>query len=156
LEKAIAYFDNDKTVNVAKEIGKFYHNKKQWDKAIRYYELSAKNDSGIDIETNTLLLQAYIETKQFELLDKKAKVLIESFPTQPQFYFYSGLANNQLKLFKKAKEMLEMGMDYLVDNIPLAINFNIQLGETYNGLGDLQKKEMYFSKANQLAKDKKQ
>jgi hypothetical protein len=47
-------------------------------------------------------------------------------------------------------------MDYLVDNIPLAINFNIQLGETYNGLGDLQKKEMYFSKANQLAKDKKQ
>ena len=38
LEKAIGYFDNDPEVNVAKEIGKFYHNKKQWDKAILYYE----------------------------------------------------------------------------------------------------------------------
>jgi hypothetical protein len=31
--------------------------------------------------------------------------------------------------FKKAKEMLEMGLDYLVDDNALTINFNIQLGE---------------------------
>lgn len=29
LEKAVAYFDNDKDVQVAKELGKFYHNKKK-------------------------------------------------------------------------------------------------------------------------------
>ena len=45
LEKAIAYFDNDKEVDVAKEIGKFYHSKKQWDKAIKYYEKALKNSS---------------------------------------------------------------------------------------------------------------
>ena len=81
--------------------------------------------------------------------------MIESFPSQPQFYYYSGLANNQLKQFKKAKDMLEMGLDYLVDDKAMEINFNIQLGEAYNGLGDVKKKEMYFSKANQLLKDKK-
>ncbi|MCI4443660.1 MAG: tetratricopeptide repeat protein [Lentimicrobium sp.] len=155
LEKAISYFDNDPDVNVAKEIGKYYHNKKQWDKAIQYYELALKNNSSEDIETNLLLLQSYVETKQFEIVAKKATALVEIYPSQPQFYYYSGLANNQLKQFKKAKEMLEMGMDYVVNDVILETNFNIQLGEAYNGLGDFKKKEMYFSKANQLLKDKK-
>ena len=155
LEKAIAYFDTDKTVNVAKEIGKYYQNKKQWDKAILYYEKAVNNGSEEDIETNLLLLQAYTETKKFEILNKRAMLMIESFPTQPQFYYYSGLANNQLQAYKKAKEILEMGLDYLIDNKTLEINFNIQLGEAYNGLGDFKKKELYFSKANQLLKEKK-
>ena len=155
LEKAISYFDKDTDVNVAKEIGKYYHNKKQWDKAIQYYERALKNNPGEDIETNLLLLQTYVETKQFELVAKKATALAETFPTQPQFYYFSGLANNQLKQFKKAKEMLEMGLDYVVNDVVLEVNFNIQLGETYNGLGDFKKKELYFSKANQLLKDKK-
>jgi tetratricopeptide (TPR) repeat protein len=155
LERAIAYFDNDPDVNVAKEIGKYYHNKKQWNKAIYYYEKALKNNSGEDIETNLLLLQGYVETKQFELLAKKATDMAETYPTQPQFYYFSGLANNQLQQFKKAKEMLEMGLDYLGNDGVLEINFNIQLGEAYNGLGDFKKKEQFFSKANQLLKDKK-
>ncbi|MNS03639.1 tetratricopeptide repeat protein [compost metagenome] len=152
LEKAIGYFDNDKEVNVAKEIAKFYHKKKQWDKAIKYYEQSLKNSGTEDMETNLLLLQAYTEMKQFQKLDQRATAMIEMFPAQPQFYYYSGLANNQLQQFKKAKDMLEMGLDYLVEDTYLEINFNIQLGEAYNGLGDFKKKELYFSKANQLLK----
>ena len=101
------------------------------------------------------MLQAYVETKQFVLVAKKATALVETFPTQPQFYYFSGLANNQLKQFKKAREMLEMGIDFVVDDVVLEVNFNIQLGEAYNGLGDFKKKELYFSKANQLLKDKK-
>ena len=155
LERAIAYFDNDSDVNVAKEIGKYYHTKKQWDKAIYFYEKALKNNSGEDIETNLLLLQGYVETKQFELVSKKATDMVETYPTQPQFYYFSGLANNQLQQFKKAKEMLEMGLDYLGNDVVLEINFNIQLGEAYNGLGDFKKKEQFFSKANQLLKDKK-
>ncbi len=155
LEKAMSYFDKDLDVNSAKGFGKYYQNKKQWDKAIYYYELALKSNSAEDIETNLLLLQSYVETKQFELITKKATALVETFPTQPQFYYFSGLANNQLKQFKKAKEMLEMGLDYVVDDVVLEVNFNIQLGEAHNGLGDFKKKELYFAKANQLVKDKK-
>jgi len=155
LDNAIAYFKNDKTVNVAKEIGKFYHNKKQWDKAIKYYELSEKNNSEVDLETNLLWLQANSELKQFEAVAKKATTLIETYPAEPQFYYYAGLANNQLKSFKEAKDILEMGIDYVVENKDLEINFNIQLGEAFSGLGDAAKKELYFNKANQLLKGKK-
>ena len=156
LEKAVGYFENDKTVDVAKEIGKFFHAKKQWDKAISYYEKSVSKESVDVVETNILLLQAHTEQKQFDVVAKKALVLIETFPTQPQFYYYTGLAYNQLQQFKKAKDLLEIGMDYVVENKELEINFNIQLGEAYNGLGDFKKKDLFFSKANQLLKEKKQ
>ena len=152
LEKAVGYFDGDAEVNVAKEVGKFYHNKKQWDKAIGYYEKANAKSTVVDMETNLLLLEAYTNTKAFEKAAKKAAEMVDVFPAQPQFYYYSGLAYNQLGQFKKAVEMLEMGLDYLVEDKALEINFNIQLGEAYHGLGDEKKKDFYFTKATQLLK----
>lgn len=155
LDKAITYFDHDDEVDVAKEIGKFYHNKKQWNNAIKYYERALKNRTIEDLETDLLLLQAYTETKQFEIVAQKSIAMIEIFPTESRFYYHSGLAYNQLLQFKKAKDVLEMGLDFLVNDTPLEINFNIQLGEAYNGLGNIKKKEFYFSKADQLLKHNK-
>lgn len=155
LEKAIAYFDNDKEVDVAKEIGKFYHSKGQFENAIKYYEKDLKANSDTDLETNMLLLEAYSQVKQFEPMTKRAMMLIEVYPSQAQFYYYAGLGSNQQKQFKNAKTVLEMGLDYVVDDVKLESNFNIQLGEAYNGLGDAKKKEEYFLKANELLKKKK-
>ncbi len=154
LEKAIAYFDNDKEIDVAKEIGKFYHGKGQFENAIKYYEKDLRTNSETDRETNLLLLDAYTQAKQFEPMTKRAMSMIEVYPSQPQFYYYAGLGNNQLKQFKNAKTVLEMGLDYVVDDKKLEANFNIQLGEAYNGLGDAKKKEEYFLKANELLKQK--
>ncbi|WP_264552830.1 tetratricopeptide repeat protein [Flavobacterium sp. N2038] len=155
LEKAIAYFDNDPNVDVAKEIGKFYHSKNQFENAIKYYEKDLKAHSDTDRETNLLLLEAYTQAKQFDPMTKRAMNMIEVYPSQPQFYYYAGLGSNQLKQFKNAKTVLEMGLDYVVDDKKLEAGFNIQLGEAYNGLGDAKKKEEYFLKANELLKQKK-
>ncbi len=155
LEKAIGYFDNDPNVAVAKEIGKFYHSKNQFENAIKYYEKDLSANSDTDRETNLLLLEAYSQAKQFEPMTKRAMMLIEVYPSQPQFYYYAGLGSNQVKQFKNAKTVLEMGLDYVVDDKKLEANFNIQLGEAYNGLGDAKKKEEYFLKANELLKQKK-
>lgn len=154
LEKAISYFGNDKDVKVAKEIGKFFHAKKDWENTIRYYELQLKSDPE-DLETQLLLLQVYTEKAQFDVVAKKAEGLTELYPLQPQFYYYAGLAYNQMKNFKKAKDLLETGLDYVVEDAAAEINFNIQLGEAYSGLGDEKKKEMYFAKAEKLLKQKK-
>jgi len=154
LDKAIGYFDNDKEVKVAKEIGKFYAGKANWPKAVKYFEMHLKN-APEDMETLLLLLQAYTENNQFDALAKKADELTQLFPTQPQFYYYAGLAYNQLTSFKKATDILETGLDFVIDDTALEINFNIQLGEAYNGLGDMKKKEKYFSKANELINKQK-
>ena len=42
LERVIGYFKDDATVKVAKEIGKFYQNKQDFLKAIKFYELLRK------------------------------------------------------------------------------------------------------------------
>lgn len=155
LEIAIGYFDNDPNVDVAKEIGKFYHSKNQFENAIKYYEKHLSANSDTDRETNLLLLEAYSQAKKFEPMTKRAMMLIEIYPSQSQFYYYAGLGSNQLKQFKNAKTVLEMGLDYVVDDKKMEANFNIQLGEAYNGLGDAKKKEEYFLKANELLKQKK-
>ena len=154
LDKAISYFDNDKEVRVAKEIGKFYYSKANWEKAVKYLNMHLKNAED-DVETQILLLQAYTENQQFSDLAKKADDLTEHFPTQPQIYYYGGLANNQLKNIKKAATILETGLDFVIDDDALEINFNIQLGEAYSGLGDVNKKNKYFSKADELIKKQK-
>ncbi|NNT71011.1 tetratricopeptide repeat protein [Flavobacterium sp. IMCC34852] len=154
LDKAIAYFDNDKEVKVAKEIGKFYYAKAAWPKAVKYFEMHLKSNPE-DMETLLLLLQAYTENQQFDVLSKKADDLTQLFPTQPQFYYYAGLAYNQTGNFKKAASILETGLDFVIDDTALEINFNIQLGEAYNALGDMKKKEKYFVKANELINKQK-
>jgi len=154
LDKAISYFASDKEVKVAKEIGKFYANKKEWDKAIKYFEMHLKSAND-DYETAILLLEAYSQKGQFDKVIMNADNWLQLFPSQPQFYYYAGLGYNQSKNFKKAKENLELAMDNLVDDLDLEIKIYIQLSAAYNGLGDLKKKEFYFSKANELVKKQK-
>ena len=154
LDKAISFFRNDKEVAVAKELGKFFHSKENWPKAIHFYEMYLINNNE-DIETALLLLEAYTETAQFDVIVKKSEMWIQLFPSQPQFYYFAGLGNNQLLAFKKAKDLLETGLDFVVENPALEINFYIQLGEAFSGLGDSNKKEMYFSKAENALKQTK-
>ncbi len=154
LEKAISLFDSDKEVNVAQAIGKFYQNKNNTEKAIRFYELALQKEVRV-VETNLLLLQAYTSAQQFQKVAQKAEEAIELYPSQAYFYYYFGLANNQLHQFNKAKTFLEAGLDFVIDDLDLEINFNLQLAEAYNGLGDFKKKDSFFAKADQLIQKKK-
>jgi tetratricopeptide (TPR) repeat protein len=151
LLQAVSYFKSDTEISVAKEIGKFFQSKNDWVQAKSYYEMNFSNNPN-DLETALLLFQTYVKLKDFETLAKKSEEMTELFPSQSDLYYFVGLANNQLKKFSKAKDYLESGMDYLIDNKALEINFNIQLGEAFNGLGDQKKKELYFKKADQLLK----
>lgn len=153
LEKAVGYFEDDKEVNVAKEVGKFFYTKAKYKEAAHYFEksLSAKPD---DIESIELLLYTYAESAQFDNLLKKSSDYIDLYPTHARLYYFAGLGANQTKQFGKAKDMLESGIDFVVEDVELEANFNRQLGEAYSGLGDTKKKDAYFAKAEKLIKSK--
>jgi tetratricopeptide (TPR) repeat protein len=153
LQKAVLSFQDNKEVNTAMEIGKFFQKKNQLDIAIKYYELALNKTNNVEI--NLLLLQAYTALQQFQKAEQKATDALELYPAQAELYYYLGLAKNQLQHYAKAKEVLETGLDFVIDNLDLEINFNLQLAEAYNGLGDFKKKELYFARANQLVKQKK-
>ena len=151
LAKAVSNFKSDDAISVAKEIGKFYQTKNSWNQAKLFYEMDFSNHPN-DLETALLLFQTYVALEDFENLGKKSENMIELYPSQPELYYYAGLANNQQKKFSKAKDYLESGIDYVIENKALETNFYIQLGEAFNGLGDQKKKEFYFKKADQLLK----
>ncbi|MEN9489220.1 MAG: hypothetical protein RL494_1485 [Bacteroidota bacterium] len=146
LDKATLYFENDSEFDVHKEIGKFYYKKKNWSLAIKNLEKVVHSD----LETNLFLLVAYEETGNLETLERKASELVDTFPNQPEYYFFVGKAANLLKKYKKANDFLASGLDYIVDNINLEIDFLNQFAEATKGLGNTEKSNYYLTKANNL------
>lgn len=149
VEKAVSHFNTDKSIDIAKEIGKFYHQKSDWPRAIRFYEMELKNNPD-DTEAAILQLQAYSQSSQFDVLAKKAEAMTESFPLEPQFYYYAGIGYNNTGNFKKAKDLLEAGADYIVENKPMQAQMYKELQKAYTGLGDKKKADEYAAKASKI------
>lgn len=153
LAKAVTYFEDDKEVNVPKEIGKFFFNKKKFDEAAQYFEVGLQQKPD-DIEGIELLLYTFAESGQYTRINDKAAEYIALYPTQARLYYYAGLGANKTKQFAKAKSFLESGLDFVVEDAELEASINYQLGEAYGGLGDAKKKQEYQAKADKLLKNK--
>ena len=148
LNQAIAYFQKDSEINVYKQIGLFYYKKQQYDLAIKNLE----NAGSEDLEANVSLLLSYQQVSKFDKLQSKASDLIDSFPNQPEYYLMAGKASFFLKEYPKSLEFLESGMDYVVENKNLEIEFLNQLNLVSIAMGNLKKAEEYLAKAIKLKK----
>lgn len=145
LEKAIALLDEDRSVNVSKEVAKYFLKKDRLDEAILYFEKSIKNQPE-DFESFEFLMQLLVQKKQYEKVDNYANQQLEFYPTQASLYYYSGVALLNLNKTKEAISKLEEGADYVVENPTLEKEFYTQLAKAYERLGDVKKKEMYITK----------
>ena len=149
VDAAIPYFDNDPEIAVAKEVAKFFWKKSDLDKAIYYFEKAIKK-SPDDIESLNYFLEVLQQKQDYQRLIVKATECIELFPTQPNYYYYAGLGYNQLKNYKKAKENLENGLDFVIEDLKLEANFYEQLVISCEFLNDLKAKQLYASKLKQI------
>ena len=148
VDTAIPYFDSDREIAVAKEVAKFFWKKGDLEKAIYYFEKAIKKNPE-DIESIDYYLEVIYQKQDFQLLVKKATDFTEVYPTQASYYFYAGFGHNQLKNFKKAKEFLENGLDFVVENKTLEANFYKQLIISCENLNDTAKKQLYSNKLKQ-------
>ncbi|KOS07126.1 cytochrome C biosynthesis protein [Flavobacterium akiainvivens] len=153
LAKAVTYFEDDKQVNVPKEIGKFFFNKRKFNEAAQYFEVGLQQKAD-DIEGIELLLYTFAESGQYGRIAEKAPEYIALYPTQARLYYYAGLGANKTKQFSSAKSYLEMGLDFVVEDPDLEASINYQLGEAYGGMGDAKKKQEYQAKAEKALKSK--
>lgn len=154
LASATQYFEGDPEVDVYKEVGKFYYKKKNWDFAIKNLEKSIANKNS-DVETNLFLLASYEEKADFVKIQKWASDLIDIYPNQPEYYFFAGKSAFQLKNVKKANELLEIGLDYVVDNDGLEFDFLNLMSEVATALGNPKKADEYAARATNLKNKKK-
>ncbi|MES2812283.1 MAG: cytochrome C biosynthesis protein [Bacteroidota bacterium] len=149
LNKATQYFEGDLDFDVHKEIGKFYYKKKNWDLAVKNLEKTFKVNTN-DLEINIFLLASYEEVGNYQTMQKTASDLVDTYPNQPEYYFFAARANYELKNIKKANEFLEIGLDYVVENVALEIDFLNLLSQVSKDLGNAKKADEYLTKAANL------
>ncbi len=148
IDNTLTYFDNTIGLDVNKELGKFFYNKNNFELAQKYMEKSNAND----IEAIDLLLNIYDFNKQYEKMAKKSEEYIDLFPTKANLYYYAGKGNNNLKNFKKAKDFLEMGIEYVIDDPNLEAGFCKQFIFCADGLADAKLKQTYQKRLDAISK----
>jgi tetratricopeptide (TPR) repeat protein len=149
VDAAIPYFDNDPEIAVAREVAKFFLKKNDLEKAAYYFE-KAINKNKEDSESIAFYLEVLQQKLDYQRLVTTASDLLELYPTQASYYFYAGFGYNQLQNFKKAKEYLENGLDFVVENKSLEAKLYQQLIITCDNLKDATKKQLYSTKLKQL------
>jgi tetratricopeptide (TPR) repeat protein len=78
---------------------------------------------------------------------------MELFPSQPTTYFFNGVANLQLRNHKKAAQSLKDGLEFVVDNKALMMDFYSNLGDAYFYLKEYEKSDKAFDDALKIDTD---
>ncbi len=151
LERVLSLFTSERDIQVVREVGKFFHQKKMFDRALYFYDLQLKLTPD-DFETKSLQLEAFASLNAVEKMAGEAEKLIELYPLEPKYYLYAGQSNNAVNNYKKALEWLEAGLDYVIDNPKLEADFYNELSKAHRGLGNTKKAEHFIEKASKLKK----
>ncbi|WP_411029446.1 tetratricopeptide repeat protein [Spongiimicrobium sp. 3-5] len=119
----------------------------QKEKSAREPALSTK----VNIEESPLTgykskIMELINSEDYKTLEIISAEALESFPSQPYFYYAQGLALNKNGKHTLAEGALLSGLDYLLDEPELANNIYRELSVTYTALGNTSKANMYLRK----------
>jgi tetratricopeptide (TPR) repeat protein len=123
-----------------------YYDLKQSDSALKYYKKALDNEKSVILLWKKIILLNF-DKKDYKEAIKTGELTLEYFPNEPEIYFYMGIAWVQLKDQKKAAEVLETGLKYVVNNKPLEQQYYSNLAECYNDLAEYAKSDENYDKA---------
>lgn len=93
-----------------------------------------------------LQFEDLLAAENYVKLEEVATEALEMFPSQPYFYYMKGKALSLNKKTSEATLVLEMALDFLLDDIKLSNDIYTELANAYRALGNLTKANMYLSK----------
>lgn len=98
------------------------------------------------VQAFELRIQGLIRSNSTAILLQVAEEALETYPSQPYFYYAQGYALNKANKHKEAIDVLEAGLDYLVNDVALANKFYTELADAYTATYNTVKANMYLSK----------
>jgi len=147
IEITVLIGDNDSKSYV--ELAQYYLTKGDKINALKYYEDALKLEGeNFGVLRNILLL--YIDLERYKFAEEKSNEALDKYPSQPLFYLINGVALNKLNREKDAIEILEMGLDYIIDDTKMEIDFYKQLSIAHGLLNNTDKAKAFSDKAKQL------
>jgi tetratricopeptide (TPR) repeat protein len=99
------------------------------------YAAAARIDRSI-FEVWERIIRLDGELNQLDSLLIHSEQALEVFPNQASLYYFNGIAHLNKKDYKKATEVLEEGQTLAISNLDLLNEFNVLLGDAYNGSGN--------------------
>jgi len=102
----------------------------------------AENPDDYDLIKNILLLQ--VDLENYEEVVRQSAEALESFPAQPILYLLNGVANNRIGEPNAAIENLEMGLEYLIEDPAMEIDFYKELSLAHKQKNNIKKIKNYY------------
>ncbi len=125
---------------------------KKIDESYTHYLIASRySKTNFNIWTDLLDLEAYLE--KFDSLEIHSALAMELFPTQPRPFYYNGLANRQLRNYKKSAQSFYDGLEFVYDDKALMLNFFINLGDVYSFLEEHEKSDKAYDDALKINPD---
>ncbi|WP_315970266.1 tetratricopeptide repeat protein [Winogradskyella echinorum] len=144
-----ALVDDNKNAQTHSDLGQYYLKAGDKVKALSNFKEALKQDpNDFKLIRDVLLLQ--LDIKDYKAVVNDSEQALELYPAQPILYLVNGVANNNLKAYKKAANNLEMGLDFLIDDPTMEADFYSQLSMAYKGLNNISKSETFAKKAQAI------
>jgi tetratricopeptide (TPR) repeat protein len=131
------------------ELAEYYLAKGDKPKALEYFNEALKIDSdNFMVLKNVLLLN--IDLEHYNEAVSKSEDALLRYPSQPLLYLVNGVAYNKLNKPNEAISVLEIGLDYIIDDTKMEADFYKQLSLSHTSLNNTVKAKTFSDKANQL------
>ena len=129
--------------------GDFLFRDKKYEAARKEYRMSISLDKEKYALWNQLLV-IESELNDYVSMQKESKDAMELFPNQAAPYFFSGIANVQLKNYQTAVDDLTEGKEFVFDNKLLLSQFYATIGDAQNQLKNNNESDAAYDKSLEL------
>lgn len=144
-----ALVDANKDAQTHSDLGYYYLKAGDKVKALSNFKEALKQDpKDFKLIKDVVLLQ--LDIKDYKAVINNSERALALYPAQPILYLVNGVANNNSGNHKKAVESLEMGLDFLIDNPNMEVDFYSELSIAYKALSNISKSETFAKKAQAL------
>ncbi len=131
---------------------RFLASDKKLDEAyLQYYLASKYTKTSYHVWDEFLSLESYLQ--KFDSLEKHSDEAMELFPNQAQPYYFNGVANRQMRNYKKSAQSFYDGLEFVFEDKSLMLNFYTNLGDVYSFLEEYDKSDKAYDDALKINPD---
>tara|TARA_B110000967_G_C18890969_1_gene567363 strand:+ start:58 stop:1803 length:1746 start_codon:yes stop_codon:yes gene_type:complete len=111
----------------------------------QYLIVLEKSKTESQVWSQVLFIQA--EQSDFEGMLKTSEEALAYFSTDPLFYYFNGVANKWFKNYNEAISSLKMGVEFVLDNRVLLLEFYSSLADSYHATQEHKLSDEYYEKS---------
>ena len=108
----------------------------------QYLIVLKKDKTRSQVWSQVLFIQA--EQSDFEGMLKTSEDALTYFSTDPLFYYFNGISSKWFKNYDQAINVLSMGVEFVLDNKMLLLEFYSSLADSYHAIKEHNLSDKYY------------